>query len=75
MGKLKSYYYVVDSLTAAKVPALKRAIQTIAGVEESIVRVEEGLVEVIADRDPEDGLKIACAIGDTTLRTRLKKRK
>lgn len=75
MARLKSYYYVVDGLTAAKVPALKRAIQTIAGVEESIVRVEEGLVELIADRNAEDGLKMACSIADTTFRTRMQKRK
>ncbi len=75
MAKLKSFFYVVDGLTTAKVPALKRAIQTIPGVEESIVRVDEGLVELIAGKIDEDRLRMACLIADITLRTRLRKRK
>ena len=75
MAKLKSFYYLVDRLTAAKVPTLKRALLTISGVEESIIGVDEGLIELIATRVDEEKLRIACSIADVNFRTRIKKHK
>ena len=75
MGRLKSYYYIVDRLTAQKAPVLKRALQTISAVEESIIHVEEGVIEVIAAREVEDQIRIACEVAGVALRTRIKKRR
>jgi len=74
MARTKTYYYLIDNLNPEKSVVMKRALQTVSSIESITLRPEEGLLEVIATRDVEDSVKIACDIAETTFRVRVKKR-
>ena len=75
MARTKTYYYLIDNLTQEKATVLKRALQTVSSIHSITLRPQEGMLEVIAARDVEDSVKIACDIAETTFRIRVKKRR
>jgi len=74
MARTKTYYYLIDNLTEEKTAVMKRALQTVSSIQSITIRPMEGLVELIATRDVEDSVKIACDIAETNFRTRIKSR-
>ncbi len=75
MARTKTYYYLIDNLTPEKGEVMKRAMQTNSSIESITLRPREGIVEVIATRDVEDSVKIACDIAGTHFRIKMKKKK
>lgn len=75
MPRTKTYYYLIDNLTPETGEVMKRALQPTSSIESITLRIREGLLEVIAERDVEDVVKIACDIAGTRFRIKVKKRK
>jgi len=75
MARTKTYYYLIDNMTQDKSVIMKRALQTVSSIHSITLHPSEGLIEVIAERDVEDSIKIACEIAETNFRIRVKKRK
>jgi len=74
MGKKKSFYYVIDGLTQSNGETLKKALSPVSDIHSVTVRPQEGIVEVIASRNVEQEVKVACEVAGTTFRVRAKKR-
>jgi hypothetical protein len=74
MAKKKSFYYVIDGLDAEKGETLKNALSPVSDIHSVTVRPREGLVEVIAVRNVEQEVKVACEVAGTSFRIRAKKR-
>lgn len=74
MAKGRSYFYLIDSLTAEKGQMIKRAMEQVPDVEAVIVGVNHGVIEVRAARDPMVQLKMACEIAGTTFRIQVKRK-
>jgi len=75
MARTKTYYYLIDNMTPDKAVVMKRALQTVSSIHSITMRPSEGIIEVIASRDVEDSIKIACDIAQTIFRIRIKSRK
>ncbi len=74
MARTKTYYYLIDKLTSKNADAFKRALQTVDSIKSITIRPNEGMVELISTRNPEDSVKIACDIAGTQFRVRVKGR-
>jgi hypothetical protein len=70
----RSFYYLVDGLTTERGERLKRALEQVPSVTGVIIRPTHGTVEVQSNRDPEDNVKMACAIAGTVFRVKINKR-
>lgn len=71
MFGIKSYLYLIDSLTNSNAPTLKKAIETVPGIKKVLISPSKGLVEVQAKSDPEDSVKLACSVAGVKLRTQI----
>ena len=67
----KTYYYLVDRLDPASAVTLKKALGAVPGIRNVSVRTREGVVEVSANRDVEEDLKMACTIAGLVYRTKI----
>jgi hypothetical protein len=74
MAKNKSFYYIIDGLNEEKGELLKKALSPVTDIQSITVRSREGLLEIIAPRNVEQEVKIACDVAGTTFRLRAKKR-
>jgi hypothetical protein len=75
MPRIKTYYYLIDNLTSENGEIMKRALQATSSIKSITLHIREGLLEVMADRDVEDVLRIACELAGTRFRIKVKKRK
>ncbi|MFW6207713.1 MAG: hypothetical protein ACOC2P_03345 [Spirochaetota bacterium] len=74
MARTKTYYYLIDKLNTSNAGTLKKALQTVDSIKSITIRPNEGLLELISTRNPEDSVKIACDIAGTQFRVRVKGR-
>lgn len=74
MPRARSYYYLLDGLTAEKGGVIRRALETLPGIEAINVSPAHGVVEVIAASDPIEQVKMACEIARIAFRMQLKRR-
>lgn len=74
MPKEKTYYYLIDKLNASNTDTFKKALQTVDSIKSITIRPNEGMVELVSTRNPEDSVKIACDIAQTQFRVRIKRR-
>jgi hypothetical protein len=74
MAKEKSFYYIIDGLNADNAELLKKALSPVHDISSVTVRTREGLLEVIAPRNVEQEVKVACEVAGTRFRVRAKKR-
>ena len=74
MAKLKRYYYLVDDLNPQKGNAIARGLKAIPAIEAVNVDIAQGIVEVLASRNPDINMETACEVAGTILRTKLKKK-
>ncbi|HDQ14133.1 MAG TPA: hypothetical protein ENN41_04880 [Sediminispirochaeta sp.] len=75
MARHKTFYYLVDNMNPERVETMKKALRTVPDIESITIKTSQGMVEIIASRDVEDSLKIACDVAGTTFRTKVKKGK
>ena len=71
IGK-KTYHYIVDGLTADKAVEIKRNLRVIPDIIKSQIEPGRGTVSVVARRNVEDSVKLACEAAGCTFRTRLR---
>lgn len=75
MLRAKEYTYLVDKLTLSNGEALRKALSSVAGVESVQVKVNSGVVVVVAKRDVEQELVMACGVTGSAFRTKVSARK
>ena len=73
MLRARPFYYLVDRLDSRSVAPLRLALKTVADIEEVIVHLAAGVLEVRAFRDVEAEVRFACEVAGTALRTRLRR--
>ncbi len=69
----KSYFYIVDGLTAASGETIRKSLSIVADIKSVSVDPGRGTVEVKAFRDVEDNVRLACEVAGVTFRTRLRR--
>ncbi|HUV07021.1 MAG TPA: hypothetical protein VMX75_04775 [Spirochaetia bacterium] len=71
----RSFYYLIDNLNTERAVKIKNALRVIPFIKQSNIRVNKGMIEVIATKNVEDQIRMACDIAGATFRTSLKKAK
>lgn len=74
MARTKTYYYLIDNLTAEKAEIMKKALRTSSDIQSITIKSQENLLQVIATRNIEDVVKIACDIAGLQFRMKVKKK-
>lgn len=70
----RSFFYLIDGLTAEKGQQMKRALEQVPEVAWVIVRPVHGVIEVQSSKDPEAQVKLACSLAGTAFRVKVGKR-
>ncbi len=70
MFKNRSFHYIVDKLTADRAEVIRKGLIAVSGVDGVKVSVNRGMVEVIARKDMEAQVRIACEVAGAVYRTR-----
>ena len=73
MSKAKHYYYLVDDMDPQSGDIIARGLKVITAIEAVNIDLAQGIVEVIALRNPDTNVKTACEVAGTVLRTKIKK--
>jgi hypothetical protein len=73
MGKGKPYGYLLDGLTPERGEVMKKALRAIPEIKSITIRAGEGIVQVMATRDPENQIKLACDVAGCIFRLKLGK--
>ena len=74
MAKVKRFYYLVDDLTPEKSEVMARGLKALSIVEGVKIDVAQNLVEIVATRNPDSNVQMACDVAGTVLRTKMKKK-
>lgn len=74
MPKPKRYYYLVDNLNPQRGDLIARGLKAISSVDAVNVDLTQGIVEVVASRNPDSNVETACDVAGTVLRTKIKKK-
>ena len=74
MPKSKRYYYLVDDLDPRKGDLIARGLKAISTIDAVNVDLVQGVVEVVATRNPDINIQTACEVAGTVLRTKIKKK-
>ncbi len=73
MPKSKRYYYLIDNLDRNKGDVIARGLKAITTIDAVNVDLVQGVVEVVASRNPDANIQAACEVAGTVLRTKIKK--
>ncbi len=73
MARVKTYTYIIDKLTPEKGEKIKKALRQIDEIKSITVSSQEGMVSLVAEKDFETELKIACDIAGAVFRVKIKK--
>jgi hypothetical protein len=74
MPKPKRYYYLVDELDPRNGDVIARGLKEISTIEAVNVDLVQGVVEVVASKNPDVNIETACQIAGAVLRTKIKKK-
>ena len=70
MPRAKQYYYLVDGLTDDTARIIKHGMSIVGDVKDVQVSVGRSMVEVLAYRDVEAQVRLACDVARVTYRAR-----
>lgn len=70
MPRAKQYYYLVDGLTDESAQIVRRGLAVVGDVTDVQVSVGRSMVEVLAYRDVEAQVRLACDVAGITYRAR-----
>ena len=70
-----SHMYLVDGLTAEKAQQLRKALLISERIDDVSVKLNSGIVDVRAAKDPSPEVRTACAITGCNFRMKVSKRK
>ena len=74
MPKAKRFYYLVDNLDMHKGEIIARGLKAVDSIEAVNVDLGQGIVEVVALRNPDLNVSAACDVAGTILRTKIKQK-
>ena len=74
MPKSKRYYYLVDDMDPRKGDVIARGLKAISTVDGVNIDLTQGIVEVVASKNPDINVQTACEVAGTVLRTKIKKK-
>jgi hypothetical protein len=74
MPKAKRFYYLVDNLNPQKAEIIAKGLKAVDSIEAVNVDLRQGIVEVVALRNPDLNVTAACDVAGTILRTKIKKK-
>lgn len=75
MARMTSYVYLVDDITALKAETLRKALLINPKIADVAVKLNSGIVNITASRDPEADLKMGCSIAGCSFRMKVSKKK
>ncbi len=73
MARVKTYRYIVDKLNNDSSERIKKALQHVNEIKSITVDPSSGMVELVATRDLETELKLACDIAGASFRVKMKR--
>ena len=73
MPKSKKFYYLVDDLNPRNGEVIANGLKAISTIEAVNIDIAQGVVEVIATKNPDLNMQAACDVAGTVLRTKIKK--
>ncbi len=73
MARVKTYKYIVDKLTPEAGEKIKKALRQIDEIKSITISTSEGMIALVAEKDFEAELKIACDIAGALFRVKVKK--
>ncbi len=71
MAKGKEYGYLLDGLNPERAEIIKRALQAIPEIKSISIQPSQGTIRLIASRDPEQQVKLACEVAGCVYRLKL----
>lgn len=74
MPKSKRYFYLVDEMDSQKGDVIAKGLKAISTVEAVTIDLTQGVVEILASRNPDINIQTACDVAGTVLRTKIKKK-
>ncbi len=74
MPKSKHFYYLVDNLNPQRADIIVMGLKAVDSIEAVNVDLSQGIVEVVALRNPDPNVSAACDVAGTVLRTKIKKK-
>ena len=74
MARSKSYFFIIDGLTAEKALLLKRGLLELSTILDVKIDIRSGLIEVIATRKIESAVETACSLAGLQLRTQVSRK-
>ena len=74
MPKSKRFYYLVDNLDPQRGDLIAKGLKAISSVEGVGIDLTQGVLEVVANRNPDAHVQVACDVAGTVLRTKIKKK-
>ena len=73
MARMKSFFYIIDNLTAERGEAIRQSLKALSEVEDARYSIQQGFIEVRAKKDVEAQLRLACEMFGAGYRTKMKK--
>lgn len=70
----RSFFYLIDGLNVERGQRLKKALEQIPEIGVVVVRPDHGVLEVQANRDPEERVRMACNLVGLAIRVKMKRR-
>jgi len=74
MPKAKRYYYLVDDLNPQNGDVIAKGLKAISTIDAVNIDITQGVVEIIATKNPDVNIETACDVAGTVLRTKIKKK-
>lgn len=75
MARKNTFLYLVDGITEEKAAKLRKALLISERIEDVNVKLNSGVVSIVAAKDPETELKMACTVAGCIFRMKVSKRK
>lgn len=70
----RSFIYLIDGLNVERGQRLKSALEHVPDITGVVVRPNHGVIQVEANRDPEEQVRMACTVVGIAFRVKMKRR-
>jgi hypothetical protein len=71
LGKSKTYRYIVDNLTTESAEIISKSLRAVPEIKGIAVHPNRGTVEILARRDMEEQVRMACDIARVQFRIKV----
>ncbi len=74
MARVKPFFYLIDGLNREKGEQIRHSLKALTEIEDARFSVDQGVIEVLAQKDMEEQVRLACNVANTVFRTKVKKK-